>query len=152
MYFKRPSFRRGGSTGIGQLTPRVKAQMGFPNFGVSQGDNTGYKKYMEKVRADRASNKPSGLAQLILGPRYTDPNFVSPFLKPDSPFFSNRTGFEFMNLGAQNDGDTTYMTSEGPKTIDEVVEKKKITSNAEDLDETVTGVVRPGEGVSYIVS
>ena len=151
MYFKRPSFRRGGSTGIGQLTPRVKAQMGFPNFGVSQGDNTGYKKYMEKVRADRASNKPSGLAQLILGPRYTDPNFVSPFLKPDSPFFSNRTGFEFMNLGAQNDGDTTYMTSEGPKTIDEVVEKKKITSNAEDLDETVTGVVRPGEGVSYNV-
>ena len=151
MYFKRPSFRKGGSTGIGQLTPRVKAQMGFPNFGVSQGDNTGYKKYMEKVRADRASNKPSGLAQLILGPRYTDPNFVSPFLKPDSPFFSNRTGFEFMNLGAQNDGNTTYMTSEGPKTIDEVVEKKKITSNAEDLDETVTGVVRPGEGVSYNV-
>ncbi len=32
MYFKRPSFRRGGSTGIGQLTPRVKAKMGFPGF------------------------------------------------------------------------------------------------------------------------
>jgi hypothetical protein len=29
MYFKRPSFRRGGSTGIGQLTPRVKAQSGY---------------------------------------------------------------------------------------------------------------------------
>tara|TARA_R110002153_G_scaffold11974_1_gene45635 strand:- start:4137 stop:5285 length:1149 start_codon:yes stop_codon:yes gene_type:complete len=55
-----------------------------------------------------------------------------------------------MNLGAQNDGSTTYMTSEGPKTINEV-EKEKITSNSEDLDETVTGVVRPGEGVSYNV-
>ena len=150
MYFKRPSFRRGGSTGIGQLTPRVKANMGFPNFGVGQGDNTGYQEYMKKVRADRASNKPSGIAELVLGPRYTDPNFVSPFLKKDSPFFSNRTGFEFMNLGAQNDGGTTYMTNEGPKTINEV-EKEKITSNSEDLDETVTGVVRPGEGVSYNV-
>ena len=150
MNFKRPSFRRGGSTGIGQLTPRVKANMGFPNFGVGQGDNTGYQKYLETMRANKASNKPSGIAELILGPRYTDPNFVSPFLKPDSPFFSNRTGFEFMNLGAQNDGSTTYMTSEGPKTINEV-EKEKITSNSEDLDETVTGVVRPGEGVSYNV-
>ena len=150
MNFKRPSFKRGGSTGIGQLTPRVHANMGFPNFGVGQGDNTGYQKYLETMRANKASNKPSGIAELILGPRYTDPNFVSPFLKPDSPFFSNRTGFEFMNLGAQNDGSTTYMTSEGPKTINEV-EKEKITSNSEDLDETVTGVVRPGEGVSYNV-
>ena len=32
MYFKRPSFRRGGSTGIGQLTPRIKAKIGFPGF------------------------------------------------------------------------------------------------------------------------
>ena len=31
------------------------------------------------------------------------------------------------------------------------VEKEKITSDSEDLDETVTGVVRPGEGVSYNV-
>ena len=69
---------------------------------------------MEKVRADRASGEPSGLAQMYLGPRYTDPNFVSPFLKPDSPFFSNRTGFEFMNLGAQNDGSTTFMTNDRP--------------------------------------
>jgi len=28
MYFKRPSFRRGGSTGIGQLTPRTQARGG----------------------------------------------------------------------------------------------------------------------------
>jgi len=134
MYFKRPSFRRGGSTGIGQLTPRIKAQSGFMglNFGVGQGDNTGYQKYMEKVRADRASNEPSGLAQLILGPRYTNPNFVSPFLKPDSPFFSNRTGFEFMNLGAQNDGGTTFMTNTGPKIV-ENIEDIKITSDSDDL-------------------
>ena len=32
MYFKRPSFRKGGSTGIGQLTPRIKAKFGFPGF------------------------------------------------------------------------------------------------------------------------
>jgi hypothetical protein len=153
MYFKRPSFRRGGSTGIGQLTPRIKAQSGFMgiNFGVGQGDNTGYQKYMEKVRADRASNEPSGLAQLILGPRYTDPNFVSPFLKPDSPFFSNKTGFEFMNLGAQNDGGTTFMTNTGPKVVKDV-EDIKITSDSDDLKDTaVTGVVRPGRGVTYDV-
>jgi len=153
MYFKRPSFRRGGSTGIGQLTPRIKAQSGFMglNFGVGQGDNTGYQKYMEKVRADRASGQPSGLAQLVLGPRYTDPNFVSPFLKPDSPFFSNRTGFEFMNLGTQNDGGTTYMTNTGPKIVEDV-EDIKITSDSDDLKDTaVTGVIRPGRGVSYNV-
>jgi len=153
MYFKRPSFRRGGSTGIDQLTPRVKAQRGFMglNFGVGQGDNTGYQKYMEKVRADRASGQPSGLAQLVLGPRYTDPNFVSPFLKPDSPFFSNRTGFEFMNLGAQKDGSTTYMTNTGPKVVEDI-EEIKITSDSDDLKDTaVTGVVRPGRGVSYNV-
>jgi hypothetical protein len=134
MYFKRPSFRRGGSTGIGQLTPRVKAQSGFMgiNFGVGQGDNTGYQKYMEKVRADRASGEPSGIAKMFLGPRYTNPNFVSPFLNPDSPFFSNKTGFEFLNLGGQNDGSTTYMTKDGPKVV-ENIEDLKITSNAEDL-------------------
>ena len=153
MYFKRPSFRRGGSTGIGQLAPRVKAQSGFMglNFGVGQGDNTGYQKYMEKVRADRASNKPSGIAELILGPRYTDPNFVSPFLKPDSPFFSNRTGFEFLNLGGQKDGSTTFMTNTGPKIVEDI-EDIKITSDSDDLKDTaVTGVVRPGRGVSYDV-
>jgi hypothetical protein len=135
MYFKRPSFRRGGSTGIGQLTPRVKANMGFPNFGVGQGDNTGYQKYMEKVRADRASGQPSGLMKLILGERYTNPEFVSPFLKPDSPFFSNRTGFEFMNLGAPDSGSTTYMTKDGPKVVEDI-EDIKITSDSDNLTNT----------------
>lgn len=145
MYFKRPSFRRGGSTGIGQLTPRVKANMGFPNFGVGQGDNTGYQKYLKTMRANKASNKPSGIAELVLGPRYTDPNFVSPFLKKDSPFFSNRTGFEFMNLGAQNDGSTTYMTNEGPQTIDDNIEDIKITSDADELPQMAEGPPGGGE-------
>ena len=135
MYFKRPSFRRGGSTGIGQLTPRIKANMGFPIFGVGQGDNTGYQKYMEKVRADRASGQPSGLMKLILGERYTNPEFVSPFLKPDSPFFSNRTGFEFMNLGAPDSGSTTYMTKDGPKVVEDI-EDIKITSDSDNLTNT----------------
>ena len=71
MYFKRPSFKRGGSTGIGQLAPRVKAQSGFMgmNFGVGQGDNIGYQKYLETMRANKANNEPSGIAQMILGPR-----------------------------------------------------------------------------------
>ena len=146
MYFKRPSFRRGGSTGIGQLTPRVKAQMGFPNFGVST--NPDGSPNVLKMRS-RPRIEGKGILDLILGKRYTDPNFVSPLLKPDSPFFSNKTGFEFLTPSGST-GSTTYMTSEGPKTIDEV-EKEKITSNAEDLTETVTGVVRPGEGVSYNV-
>ena len=32
MNFKRPSFRKGGSTGIDQLTPRKKFQFGTPGF------------------------------------------------------------------------------------------------------------------------
>ena len=132
MYFKRPSFRRGGSTGIGQLSSRVKARDGFMgmNFGVGQGDNTGYQKYLETMRANKSSGQPSGLAQLILGPRYTDPTYVSPFLKPDSPFFSNRTGFEFMNPGVNQNGPATFMTNKGPT---QTVEDIKITSNADEL-------------------
>ena len=147
MYFKRPSFRNGGrGTGIEQLTPRVKANMGFPNFGVST-TASGEPQILKMRSRPRIESK--GLAELVLGERYTNPDFVSPFLKPDSPFFSNKTGFEFLKPSGAT-GSTTYMTKDGPKTIEEV-EKEKITSNAEDLDETVTGVVRPGEGVSYNV-
>jgi hypothetical protein len=134
MYFKRPSFRRGGSTGIGQLTPRVKAFAGFPNFGVGQGDNTGYKKYMEKVRADRESNEPSGLMKLILGERYTNPDFVSPFLRVDSPFFSSKSGFEFLTPGGLQK-DTTFLTTEGPKVFEGNVDTK-ITSDSDNLVDT----------------
>jgi hypothetical protein len=132
MYYKRPSFKRGGSTGIAQLTPRVHAKMGFPNFGVGQGDNTAYQKYLETMRANKTSEQPSGIASMVLGPRYTDPNFVSPFLKKDSPFFSNRTGFEFMNLGTGNNEPRTYMTNTGPKIVEDI-EDIKITSDSDDL-------------------
>ena len=90
MYFKRPSFKRGGATGIAQLTPRVKAQNGFMglNFGVGQGDNSGYLEYLKKERERKLRGEPSGLAKMFLGKRYTDPNFVSPFLRKDSPFFT----------------------------------------------------------------
>jgi hypothetical protein len=143
MYFKRPSFKRGGSTGIAQLTPRVHAKMGFPNFGVGQGDNTGYQKYLADMRANQTSEQPSGIASMVLGPRYTDPNFVLPFLKKDSPFFSNRTGFEFMNLGTGNNEPRTYMTSEGPKVVEDI-EDIKITSDADELPQMAKGP--PGGG------
>jgi len=146
MYFKRPSFRRGGSTGIEQLTPRVKANMGFPNFGISYADG---EPQVLKMRS-RPRKEGKGILDLILGERYTDPNYVSPFLKPDSPFFSNKTGFEFLTPGGST-GSTTFMTSEGPKVV-ENIEDIKITSDSDDLKDTaVTGVVRPGRGVSYDV-
>ena len=115
MNFKRPSFKRGGSTGIGQLTPRVHANMGFPNFGVSQGDNTAYQKYLETMRANKASEQPSGIASMFLGPRYTDPTFQSPFMNPKAPFFSNRTGFEFMNLGTGNNDSKITRSADTPQ-------------------------------------
>ena len=144
MNFKRPSFKRGGSTGIGQLTPRVHAKMGFPNFGVGQGDNTGYQKYLETMRANKANNESSGIASMILGPRYTDPKFVSPFLQEDTPFFSNKTGFEFMNLGTGNNEPRTFMTDTGPKII-ENIEDIKITSDADELPQMAEGPPGGGE-------
>jgi hypothetical protein len=42
MYFKRPSFRKGGSTGIGQLTPRTQARGGGNiGGGIIAGSNLG---------------------------------------------------------------------------------------------------------------
>jgi len=43
MYFKRPSFRRGGSTGIGQLTPNRQMYAGGGNIGggIISGSNLG---------------------------------------------------------------------------------------------------------------
>ena len=144
MNFKRPSFKRGGSTGIGQLTPRVRANMGFPNFGVGQGDNTAYQKYLETMRANKANNESSGIASMILGPRYTNPKFVSPFLQEDTPFFSNKTGFEFMNLGTGNNEPRTFMTDTGPKII-ENIEDIKITSDADELPQMAEGPPGGGE-------
>jgi len=43
MYFKRPSFKRGGPTGIGQLTPRRQGYAGGGNIGggIISGSNLG---------------------------------------------------------------------------------------------------------------
>ena len=128
MYLKRPSFRRGGPTGIGQLTPRVKANMGFPNFGVTT-TASGEPQILKMRSRPRLESK--GLAELFLGPRFTDDNFVSPFLRADKPFFSNQTGFEFLKPGGTTDS-TTYMTKDGPKTLEEV-EEIKITSDSDEL-------------------
>jgi len=147
MNFKRPSFKRGGSTGIGQLTPRVHANMGFPNFGVSRGDNTAYKKYLETMRANKEkneSNESNGILSMLLGKRYTNPDYVSPFMNPDAPFFSNKTGFEFMNLGTGNNEPRTFMTNTGPKII-ENIEDIKITSDADELPQMAEGPPGGGE-------
>ncbi len=109
--FKRPMFKRGGSTtGTGIMShvepkrvERVKAAMGFPNFGVSQGDNTGYLEYLarkEKERKEKATADRPIIDRFILGPRYTDPNFESPFKN----FFSDKTGFESLNFGVGTKG------------------------------------------------
>ena len=72
-------------------------------------------------------------------------------MKEKTPFFTDRTGFEFMNLGPRKDGNINFMTSTGPKVVEDV-EDIKITSDSDDLKDTaVTGVVRPGRGVTYDV-
>jgi hypothetical protein len=138
MYFKRPSFRKGGSTGIGQLTSRVKANMGFPNFGVSYVDGEPQILKM-KSRPTKESGKGKGILDLILGERYTNPDFVSPFLNPDAPFFSNRTGFEFLIPGGITES-TTFITEDGPQVIEG---NTKITSDSDDL--TTDDAIRKAE-------
>ena len=50
MYFKRPSFRRGGSTGIGQLTPRTQARGGGNiGGGTIAGSNLGTRTGFESI-------------------------------------------------------------------------------------------------------
>ena len=101
--FKRPMFKRGGPTqGTGIMShvePRVNAAMGFPTFGLSRQPNQSEIDAFKQAEAQRIQsirNQPS----FFLGPRFTDPNFQSPF----KDFFSTNTGFGFMNLGAQSDG------------------------------------------------
>jgi len=112
--FKRPMFKRGGSTtGTGIMShvePRVKAAFGFPNFGVSQQPSQQQIDAFRQAEADRINrirNQSSG----ILGPRFTDPNYQSPFQN----FFSTNTGFGFMNLGIP-DGGSGITANIAPKT------------------------------------
>jgi len=101
--FKRPMFKRGGSTtGTGIMShvePRVKAATGFPNFGLprqpDQSEIDAFKQ-AEAQRIQSIRNQPS----FFLGPRFTDPNYQSPF----KDFFSTNTGFGFMNFGPKTYG------------------------------------------------
>jgi hypothetical protein len=101
--FKRPMFKRGGSTtGTGIMShvePRVKAATGFPNFGLPrQPDQSEIEsfKLANQQRIENIRNQPS----FFLGPRFTDPNYQSPF----KDFFSTNTGFGFMNFGPKTYG------------------------------------------------
>ena len=110
MYYRRPSFKRGGPTGIAQLTNRVHAKMGFPNFGVSR--NADGQPNVLKMRSAPRGQGLGNFFEGLAGPRYTDENYVSPFLKPDAPFFSTNTGFGFMKPGGSTNAITR--TAETP--------------------------------------
>jgi hypothetical protein len=101
--FKRPMFKRGGSTtGTGIMShvePRVNAAMGFPTFGLSKQPNQAEIDAFKKSEAQRIQNIRNQ-PNLFLGPRFTDPNYQSPFKN----FFSTNTGFGFMNLSPKNSG------------------------------------------------
>ncbi len=59
MYFKRPSFKKGGSTGIGQLTPRVKAQSGY------FGQTPIYPIPLNQIRANAAMGMGDGIIPMM---------------------------------------------------------------------------------------
>ena len=96
--FKRPMFKRGGSTqGTGIMShvePRVRAANGFPNFQASP-MNPSQVDAFRQLEADRLAKIKANRFSGILGPRFTDPSFTSPF----SDFFTNRTGFEVLKPG-----------------------------------------------------
>ena len=91
-------FKRGGSTqGTGIMShvePRVKAAMGFPTFGLRNQPSQTEIDAFRKAEADRI-NKIRNQPNFFLGPRFTNPNYQSPFKN----FFSTNTGFGFLNLG-----------------------------------------------------
>ena len=111
--FKRPMFKRGGPTkGTGIMShvePRVKAATGFPNFGANPmtPEQVANFRDIEAKRLESIRNQPS----FFLGPRFTDPNFQSPFKN----FFSNKSGFEFLYPGGDK-GLPTVIADVEPKT------------------------------------
>jgi len=111
--FKRPMFKRGGPTkGTGIMShvePRVKAATGFPNFGANPmtPEQVANFRDIEAKRLESIRNQPNA----FLGPRFTDPNFQSPFKN----FFSNKSGFEFLYPGGDK-GLPTVIADVEPKT------------------------------------
>ena len=73
--FKRPMFKRGGSTtGTGIMShvePRVNAAMGFPNFGVTQMPPQSQLDAFRQAEIDRQNRLSKGFN--ILGPAFTMP-------------------------------------------------------------------------------
>jgi len=90
--FKRPMFKRGGSTtGTGIMShvePRIMAQGGYPNFGVSQttvDPITGMTPY-EQMLANRQTSTPSNIENIFQGmptrgSYYTQPQTIEEFYK-----------------------------------------------------------------------
>ena len=141
MFYKRPSLRRGGTpTGIDSLTPRVRANSGFGflNFGTTTGDNTGYQEYLKKMRERKESGEPSGIAKLILGERFTNPNFQSPFLNPKGSFFQTNTGFEFLNPSGTI-AENINLTTSASKGINEGVGVNDQSATSDDIAELDEG-------------
>ena len=103
--FKRPMFKRGGPTkGTGIMShvePRVNAANGFMgmNFGVGQAPSQSQIDAFKQAEADRV-NRIKNQSSFLLGPRFTDPNYQSPFKN----FFSTNTGFGFMDFGVPGNG------------------------------------------------
>jgi len=77
--FKRPMFKRGGSTtGTGIMShvePRVNAAMGFPNFGVTQMPPQSQLDVFRQAEIDRQNRLSKGFN--ILGPAFTMPEDYS---------------------------------------------------------------------------
>jgi len=115
--FKRPMFKRGGSTtGTGIMShvePRVNAAMGFPTFGLSRQPDQSEIDAFKAAEAKRIQDIRSQ-PNFFLGPRFTDPNYQSPFKN----FFSTNTGFGFMDLGVRGGGSgiTANITGTGTGT------------------------------------
>ena len=100
MFYKRPRFRRGGSTGIDSLTPRVQARMGFPNFGLPQAPSQQQIDAFRQAEADRLARIR---AQNTFAPTRSMPY---------------RPGFSFLGSGITSPAGTTPVaptpkTSEG---------------------------------------
>ena len=76
MYFKRPSFRRGGSTGIGQLTPNRQMYAGGGNIGGggiggrNLGTRTGFNVILNEFGQPFKSSTANTAANVAKGSRY----------------------------------------------------------------------------------
>ena len=105
--FKRPMFKRGGSTtGTGIMShvePRVKAAMGFPNFGISGQPS------QQEIDAFRATNAQR-IQDIRNQPGILD-LFKGPTIQPGSqsvPYIPGY-GFSFMKPGISGGDNTGYL-------------------------------------------